>query len=43
MQELSDPANWGWKKNTTGWEPIWTTISEPSKPYHELIHCGCKK
>ena len=22
MQELPDPANWGWKRNTTGWEPL---------------------
>ena len=43
MQELPDPANWGWKKNTTGWEPLWTTISEASQACHELIHCGCKK
>ena len=20
MQELLDPANWGWKRNTTGWQ-----------------------
>ena len=43
IQELPIPANWGWKKNTVGWEPLWTTISEASEACHELIHCGCKK
>ena len=43
MQELPDPANWGWRKTSVGWEPLWSTISEASLACHELIHCGCKK
>ena len=43
QQELPDPADWGWKKGPTGWEPLWTTLSEASQPCSELIRCGCKK
>ena len=42
MQELPDPANWGWRKTSTGWEPLWSTISEASLACHELIHCSCE-
>ncbi len=41
--KLPSPGNWGWKKEQTGWEPIWTTLSEASRSCSELIHCSCKK
>ena len=25
QQELPNPADWAWKKGSTGWEPLWTT------------------
>ena len=28
QQELPEPTDWGWKKTASGWEPLWTTISE---------------
>ena len=36
MQELPDPANWGWKRSDTGWESLWTTMPEASQACHEL-------
>ena len=41
--EIPDPSDWGWMKDTTGWQPLWTTLPEASESCHELIHCGCKK
>ena len=41
--ELPNPSDWGWKKETDGWEPLWTTLLEAAKSCHELIHCSCKK
>jgi len=43
VQDLPDPANWGWKRSDNGWEPLWTTLPEASQACHELVHCGCKK
>ena len=43
QQELPNPADWGWKKGSTGWEPLWTTLSEASQACYELICCGCNK
>ena len=46
MQELPDPANWGWKRSdtvATGWESLWTIMPEASQACHELVHYGCKK
>ncbi len=39
---LQSPENWGWKKETTGWQPLWTTLPEASKACRELIKSGCK-
>ena len=39
-QELPSPADWGWRKDTTGWEPLWTTISEASQACYKLIKCA---
>ena len=41
--ELLNPSDWGWTKDTSGWQPLWTTLPEAAKPCHEVIHCGCKK
>jgi hypothetical protein len=41
--EMPDPSDWGWTRDTTGWQPLWTTLPEASKSCHELIHCSCKK
>lgn len=38
-----DPSDWEWTKQTTTWQPLWTTLPEASKSCHELIHCSCKK
>ena len=45
LKKCEEPITEPIIKNTyaTGWEPLWTTISEASQAYHELIHCGCKK
>ncbi len=43
QQELPEPTDWGWKKTASGWEPLWTTISEASHACSELTWCGCKK
>ena len=42
--DLPSPAAWGWKKDQTGWQPVWTTLPEASQSCSELIiRCGCKK
>ncbi|KAG0720473.1 hypothetical protein GWK47_048455 [Chionoecetes opilio] len=41
--ELPIPSDWGWTKEASGWQPLWTTLPEASKSCHELIHCGCNK
>ena len=41
--DLSSPGDWGWKKDQTGWQPVWTTLPEASQSCSELIHCSCKK
>ena len=41
--ELLDPSEWGWTKDTSGWQPLWTTLPEAAKSCHKLIHCSCKK
>ena len=41
--ELLNPSDWGWTKDTSGWQPLWTTLPEAAKSFQELIHCGCKK
>ena len=41
--EMPDPSDWGWTKETTGWQPLWTTLPEASKSCHELICCRCQK
>ena len=41
--ELPSPSDWGWTKEASGWQPLWTTLPEAPKSCHELIHCNCKK
>ena len=41
--QLLNPSDWGWPKDPTGWQPLWTTLPEAAKSCHELIHCSCKK
>ena len=41
--EMPEPSDWGWTKETIGWQPMWTTLPEASKSCHELIHCRCVK
>jgi len=41
--ELASPSDWGWVKDATGWQPLWTTLPEASQSCYELIHCGCKQ
>lgn len=41
--ELPSPTDWGWRKDDTGWQPLWTTLPEASQSCYELIRCGCKK
>ncbi len=36
------PQNWGWKKEDSLWQPLWTTLPEARKACHELIKCACK-
>ena len=48
--ELPSPSDWGWTKEASGWQPLWTTLPEASKSCHELqegvyrplqVHQGC--
>lgn len=41
--KLPSPIDWGWRKESTEWQPLWTTLQEASQSCYELIHCGCKK
>jgi len=41
--QMPEPSDWGWTKDTTRWQPLWTTLPEASKSCHELIHCSCQK
>ena len=41
--ELASPSDWGWTKEASAWQPLWTTLPEASKSCHELIHCNRKK
>ena len=41
--DLPSPADWGWKEEQTGWQPVWTTLPEASRSCSELVCCGCKK
>ena len=41
--EIPSLSHWGWWKDTTGWQPQWTTLPEASQSCHELIRCGCIK
>ncbi len=41
--DMPEPSGWGWTKETTGWQPLWTTLPEASKSCRELISCRCKK
>lgn len=41
--QMPEPSDWGWTKETTGWQPIWTTLPVASQACTELIHCSCKK
>ena len=41
--KMPEPSDWGWTEETTGWQPLWTTLPEASKSCHELIHCRCQK
>ena len=38
-----DPSDWGWRKESTGWQPFWTALPEAAKSCHELIRCKCQK
>ncbi len=39
--KLPSPGDCGWKrKETGGWEVIWTTLPEAAKACRELLHCG---
>ena len=37
--QLPSPSDWGWIKKEGEWHPIWTTLAETAKSYHELICC----
>ena len=41
--QLPSPSHWGWIKKEGEWHPIWTTLGETAKSYHELICCKCKQ
>ena len=41
--EMPEPSDWGWTKESTGWQPLWTTIPEAAKSCNELIRCNCQK
>ena len=28
--EMPEPSDWGWTKETTGWQPLWTILPESS-------------
>ena len=38
-----DPSHWGWKKNGTEWQPLWTILPEASQSCYELNYCGHKR
>lgn len=40
---MPDPSDWGWTKERTEWQPLWTTLPEASKSCRELIRCRCEK
>ena len=41
--ELPSPTDWGWRKDTEGLQPFWTTLPEAAESCYELIRCSCKK
>ena len=41
--DMQEPSDWGWAKEPSGWQSIWTILPEASTLCHELIHCRCKK
>ena len=41
--DMQEPSDWGWAKEPSGWQSIWTILPQASKLCHELIHCRCKK
>ena len=36
--QLPSPSDWGWVKEESGWQPLWTTLPEASQSCYELIH-----
>ena len=41
--QLPSSFDWGWIKKEGERQPIWTTLAEAAKSYHELICCKCKQ
>ena len=41
--KIPEPSDWGWTKESTGWQPFWTALPEAAKSCHELIRCNCQK
>ena len=41
--QLPSSSDWEWIKKEGEWHPIWTTLAEATKSYHELICCKCKQ
>ncbi|KAJ8396483.1 hypothetical protein AAFF_G00017890 [Aldrovandia affinis] len=43
QQEIPDFSEWGWHKDGTAWQPLWTTLSDASAACDILLHCSCLK
>ena len=41
--EIPEPSDWGWTKESTGWQPFWTALPEAARSCHEQIRCNCQK
>ena len=35
--EMPEPSDWGWVKEPSGWQPIWTILPEASTSCHDPL------
>lgn len=43
QQEIPNFSEWGWQKDGSTWQPLWTTLSDASVACSILLHCSCIK
>lgn len=42
MPIMPSPSDWGWRKDSSLWTPIWTPQGEVAQVCRQLVSCGCK-